>query len=192
MAYASGSRTGSARGSGRGGPPRRGGSSNATAYAVAAVLVLGAVGLVLALSGGGGDKKKDTPTATATVPTTKPTPTAPPPKAEKPYPPMPPGKAEEARTLVASFAADASRADGYYQESVRAKQAGNDALWQSKLKEAKQLYHGINERWNEFVMTLPTNRDYDQEQVVAHYFPRENGQVATYVKNLRAMKSDEK
>jgi hypothetical protein len=110
----------------------------------------------------------------------------------KPYPEMPAAKYAEAKSLATSFEADARRANALYDESLRAKKAGDDALWQSKLKEAKQLLHEINEKWNEFIASLPSNRDHDEEDVVRHFFERENGQVATYTRKLANMKSDER
>jgi hypothetical protein len=175
----------------RGGRSSGGGSSNAVAYVVAGVVVLGVVGLVIALSGG----KKDAPPAPTPTPTVKPVAPPPPPAtkpSEPPWPEMPASKYEEAKHLASSFDADARRADALLNEAGDAKRKGDDALWQKKLGEAKAILHDINDKWNDFIATLPHNKDHDEEQVVAHFFPRENGQVATYTKKLSAMKASER
>ncbi len=187
MAYSS--RGGSARGgSGRGGGSARGGGgSPATAYAVAGVLVVLVVVVFMVLS-----KKKPVaelpppppPAPTVIVPSgpTKP--------GEKPYPPITEAMLNEGRNLVRTFEKDAATADRLYTDSQKAKKAGDDAGWQAKLREASNLYHGINVKWNDFVDRLPTGNGYDTNDVERHYFPREAGQVQRYTKLLAAMKSD--
>ena len=190
MAYASpsrGSRGGSSysRGGGGGG----GGSTNAVAYAFAVIIVVGVVVLVIAMSGG---KKPAPPQPKAPVAVPVPVVTKPVGPKEKPYPPMPAAKIDEARKLVATFDRDSAEGERLYNESLQAKKAGLDAEWQSKLKEARRLLEDIRDKWNDFMATLPHNSDYDEEQVTAHYFPRENGRVASLTKKLAAMKSDER
>jgi|GEM_PF-3482087 len=180
--------TGSARDSSRGGGGGGGGSNNAIAYVVAIGVVGLIIGLVVMMSG-----KKDAP---------KPPPKAPPPApvvpvkpaapAAAPYPTVPAAKLEEARKLATSFEADAAKANKLYDESIRAKKDGEDALWQSKLKEARGLLEGIKDQWNEFIATLPSSKDYDEEAVARHYFEREGGKVTQLIKKLAAMKSDER
>jgi len=187
MAYPSSTRRPSAY---RGGPPPKR-SGNAAAVVIAGVVVVGLIVLVVAVSGG---SKPPPPSETPVVKAT-PTPAAPPstsPAAEKPWPVIPPETFEQAKTLAASFADDARRADALYSESLKAKQAGDDALWQKKLGEAKQLYEGIKNRWNDFVDGLPSNRDHDAEEVLRKFFLRESGQVQAYIKKLGNMKSDER
>ena len=180
---------GPARGSSRsGGGGGGGGSSNAIAYVVAIAVVGLIIGLVVMMSG-----KKDAP---------KPPPKAPPPApvapvkpaapAAAPYPQVPAAKLEEARTLAKSFEADAAKANVLYDESIRAKKAGDDAVWQSKLKDARGLLEGIKDQWTEFIATLPSSKDYDEEAVARHYFEREGGKVTQLIKKLAAMKSDER
>lgn len=186
MAYTSSSRRPSTY---RGGPPPKR-SGNTAAVVIAGVVVVGLVVLVVAASGG----SKPTPPPETPVIRATPPPTPPPtsPAAEKPWPVIPAETFEQAKTLASSFADDARRADALYSESLKAKQAGDDALWQKKLGEAKQLYEGIKNRWNDFVDALPSNRDHDAEEVLRKFFLRESGQVQAYIKKLGNMKSDER
>ncbi len=177
-----------ARGNSRSGGGGGGGSNNAVAYVVA-VGVLGLIiGLVVMMSG-----KKDTPKPKPPPPPTAPVvPVKPPAPNAPPYPTVPAARLEEARTLVASFDADAAKANKLYDESIRAKKEGDDALWQSKLKEARGLLEGIKDQWNDFISRLPSSKDYDEEAVARHYFEREGGKVTQLIKKLAAMKSDER
>src|SRR5689334_5536374 len=128
MAYSSGSRGGSSRGGGGGGSGRGGGggSSNAIAYVIAIVVVLGVVGLVVALGG-----KKDAPPPPPPPPKKVDPPVVKPTKPGEPqYPAMPPEKFAEAKTLVDSFEADASKAKALIAESQKVRGKGDDAGWQ--------------------------------------------------------------
>ena len=190
------SRSGSSSRSGgtsRGGGSSRGGgggSTNAAATIVAVAVVGLIIGAVVLMPG----KKKAPPSAPppASVPVT-PTkasePSKPPPK---PYPPMPQEKLAEGIALVKTFEADGAKADALYKESQQAKKDGDDAKWQSKLTEAKDLVSNIKDQWNDFIGGLPASKDYDQEEVARHYFEKESGQVTKLTKVLAAMKSDEK
>ncbi len=199
MAYASSrgsartsrSQNGGPRSGNSRGPAPRGGGANLAALAIAAVVVVGVIVVIVATSGGGGPPKAPPPAAT---PTTNPTPavvkpTAP---AEKPYPPLAPDVLAKGRTLVSSFAQKSADADRLYKESLQAKQAGDTAAWQSKLRDARALLDSIKDEWNEFEGGLPTGNGYDSDQVAAHYFAHERGQVQKFTKNLAAMKSDQR
>ena len=190
MAYTSNSRGGGSRGGSRGGGGGGGGggSSNTIAYVVAIALVGGVIGLVFAL-GKKGEPAKPPAAPAKKVEVIQQGPAIP---AAKPYPDMPKDKQAEAQRLSSSFEADSMRADRLYAESLKAKKTGDDALWQSKLKEAGAIYHEILDKWNDFIGSLPSNGYYDAEQVVAFYFPRENGLVAKYTKALGNMKADER
>jgi len=126
--------------------------------------------------------------ASAPAPTT----TGPVKPTEAPYPPVPEATLAKGRDLVKTFDQDLAKANELYQESQKAKKAGDDAAWQSKLKDARKLAEGINDRWNEFIVTLPHSKDYDEEQVAKHYFYKESGIAAKTGKLLAAMKSDER
>lgn len=156
------------------------------AYGVAGILVVLLIVVFLVMS-----KKK--PTDALPPPATPPpaaVPVAPPKPGEKPYPTITEAVMAEGRELVRTFEKDAAAADRLYTESQKLKKAGDDAGWQAKLREAANLYHGINGRWNDFVDRLPTGNGYDTNDVERHYFPRESGQVQRYTKLLSAMKSD--
>ena len=167
-----------------------GGSTNAVAYAFAVIIVIGIVVVVIATSGG----KKPAPVPAKPPVEAVPTPVVQKPvkAGEKPYPAMPAAKVDEARRLVSTFELDGAKGKQLYDESLKAKKSGNDAEWQSKLKEARTLLEGINQKWNSFIETLPSSKDYDVEQVAMHYFSAESGKVTRLTKPLAAMKSDER
>ena len=190
MAYAS--RGGSARGgsgrggSGRGAPARGGGGAPMMAYAVAGIVVVALI-VVLVVSNKKPAVAPPPPPPAAAAPAAAPGPVKP---GEKPYPTIPQAMVDEGRGLVRTFEKDAAAADRLYNESQKLKKAGDDAGWQAKLREAANLYHGINVRWNDFVDRLPTGTGYDSGDVERHYFKSEAGQVQRYTKLLAAMKSD--
>jgi hypothetical protein len=160
-------------------------------YAAAAAVLALVVGLVVML----GSKNKTPAGPSGPTPTTPPpaaTPAGPAKPSAPPYPPMPAAKLAEGQALVKTFDRDAAEADRLYKESLRAKEAGDDAAWQGRLKESRDLLNGIKDSWNEFLGTLPSNKDYDEEDVAKHYFYRESGLVAKATKLLAAMKSDER
>jgi hypothetical protein len=182
MAYSSSRGSGyrSSRGSGGG---------NTAAMAIAAVVVLGGIVAVIALKSGKEAPPKPPP-APPPAPVVAPTPVT----VAGPQPPaLPAGKLEAGRALVASFAAKAAEAKKLLAESQKAKAAGNDEEWQSKLQDANRLASDINDAWEEFEASLPTTKEFDQEAVAAHYFRRERGQVDAYVKEVkRSLKTDER
>jgi len=186
MAYASrggSSRGGSGRSAGGGG-----GGANTTAYAVAGILVVLVVVLFLVL----GKKKPVTSLPPPVVPASPPV-VPPPPKAgAKPYPTITEAMLNEGRNLVRTFDKDAATADRLVSESVKAKGTGDETTQQAKLREARGLYTNIKNQWNDFIDRLPTGNGYETEDVAKHYFPRESGQVQKYLKNLAAMKTDQK
>jgi hypothetical protein len=167
-----------------------GGSTNAVAYAFAVIIVVGVVVMIIAMSGGKKPAPVKAPPPVESVPT--PVVVKPVKAGEKPYPAMPAAKIDEARKLVATFEADGAKGKVLYDESVQAKKAGNDAQWQSKLKEARGLLEDIRDKWNDFIATLPSSKDYDVEQVAMKYFSTESGKVTRLTKPLAAMKSDER
>ncbi len=190
MAYPS--RGGSSRGTsgraGGSGAGRSGGGANVTAYAVAGILVVLVVVLFLVLG-----KKKPTATLPPPVVPVSPPVVLPPPKAgAKPYPTITEAMLNEGRNLVRTFDKDAATADRLVSESVKAKGTGDIDTQQSKLREARGLYTNIKNQWNDFIDRLPTGNGYETEDVAKHYFARESGQVQKYLKNLAAMKTDQK
>jgi len=161
----------------------------ATVVAVGLVVLI-IVGVVV-MSGG---KKSKTPSLPSAVPpAAAPAPTAPGKPPPPAFPAMPSAKQAEAAALVQAFQADSAKANALYEESQKAKKSGDDAAWQSKLKQAIGLAAGINSKWNDFIATLPSSKDYDEEEVARHYFEKESGAVARMTATiLRASKTDEK
>ena len=180
---------GPSRGSSRGGSGGGGGNANNTIAYVVAIAVVGLIiGLVVMMSG-----KKEAPKPPPAPPPPAPTvPVKPAAPAPPPYPTVSAAKLEEGRKLAGSFDGTAATANKLYDESIRAKKDGDDALWQKKLKDARGLLEGIKDQWNEFIATLPSSKDYDEEAVARHYFEREGGKVTQLIKKLAAMKSDER
>lgn len=180
-------RGGSGRGGGGGGGG--GGGTNAMAYGVAGVVVILIV-VVFMVASKNKPKPAPAPVAGPAVTVAGPaasTPTAPP---AKPFPPISNSLLEEGRTLATTFDADAKRADVLYEEARQAKGRNDETTWQSKMREAVRIYDSIKSRWNDFVGRLPTGNGYDVEDMARHYFPRENGVVAKFTKNLAAVKTD--
>jgi hypothetical protein len=189
MAYSS-SRGGSSRSNGGRGGGSTAKATNATAYAVAGILVALVVVLFLVL---GGKKKTPPPAPPPPPPPTQPATSTPVKPGEKAYPTITQAVQAEGQALVRTFEKDAADASRLYVESQKAKKAGDDAAWQAKFKQARQLADSINTRWNEFIDRLPTGNGYDTSDMERHYFPREAGRVQTMVKDvLAASKSDEK
>ncbi|HVG94431.1 MAG TPA: hypothetical protein VND21_08295 [Planctomycetota bacterium] len=185
MASSSRPRAGSSR---SGGPSRPSGGGNAVAYLAAAVVVVLVVVLFISMN----KKKEPPPTPSKPATPVAPAPAAPAKPAEKPYPPLLESKKREGAELAASFPKDIAEAERIYKESLKAKEAGDDAAWQSKLNDVSRLANSINDRWNEFIATLPESKDYDGEQVARHYFYKESGIAARAGKLLSAMKSDQR
>ena len=186
-----GSSRGSSSSSSRGGAPRGGGSTNTVATVVAVGLVVVIIAAVVMMSGG--KKSKPAPLPSAAPPPVVAAPVVPGKPPPPAFPTMPSAKSAEAASLVQSFQADSAKANALYEESQKAKKSGDDAAWQSKLKQAIALAAGINSKWNDFIATLPSSKDYDEEEVARHYFEKESGAVARMTATiLRASKTDEK
>jgi hypothetical protein len=183
MAYASSRRSysGSSRGGG-------GKGNNMMAMAIAAVVVLGAIVGLIAASSGDKPKPVEPPAA---APPPAPVVVAPPKPAGPAYPPLPQAKVDEASRLVKTFPERGAKAQKLADEAMKAKAAGNLTEQQAKLNEARQILNSINDEWNEFIVSLPSNKDYDQEQVAAYYLRAQNGEVAKWTKLLRVMKSEQ-
>ncbi len=178
---------GSSRSGGSGG----GGGSTNTAATIVAVAVVGLIiGGVVLMSG----KKKEAPKSTlpAAVPAAAPKAAVDTTPKAKPFPPMPQEKVTEAVALVKTFEADSAKADAIYAESLRAKADGDDVKWQAKFTEFDHLLQGIKRKWTDFIDSLPSNADYDVEEVARHYFEKEGGRVAQLTKKLAASKTDQR
>jgi hypothetical protein len=83
----------------------------------------------------------------------------------------------KAKALAKSFEAPAAEAQRLYDEGMKAKKAGDDATWQSKMSEASRVLQGVQDEWNELILQLPQTKDYDQEQVANHYLGHEGNTV---------------
>jgi hypothetical protein len=182
MAYRSSTR-GPSRGS-----YRSASSTNAAAWAFAVVALLVVVVVVVVATGG--KKEIEEPPAEPPVATLAPKPAAtgpvkPPPA---PFPKISDALLTKARALVKTFEAPAREGNRLYDEGMKAKQAGNDAVWQSKMEEAMPYFQGIQDAWNELVGEMPPSNDYDQEQVANHHLGSEGKQVSRYLERYQAIR----
>lgn len=163
----SGARGGRANASGRA-PSRR---SSAGPTIAAAAVVLGAVVLAIVVLGGGKDGSGDT-RARANAPGTTPAagPSLPAVPSKLPPPPLPAHLRELAEQLAKDAPVLAKQGEAVYEEANRAKQAGQDDLWQEKLKEASAFFFEIQDRYNELIGDMPSNKDWeDPEELANHY-----------------------
>ncbi len=163
----------SARSSSRGGyaPPRKS-SAGPTIVAVVVVLVVVVV-MIVVMSGQKSKTKTERPSddvmAHPHAANTPPTTTVPQERPKLPPPPLP----DNIRTEVAELAKEApdlaKQGEAIYDEAIAAKDKGNDQVWEDKLQEAAQVFHQILDRYNDILGEMPTNQDWDEEQVANHY-----------------------
>ena len=190
-------RGGPARGRGRGGYRRGGygggGGNNATMVVIGVLFV----GVVVAIIIVATDKKKK-PEPPPQQPSTELTgdlrPVKPVEKEEPKDERMPPPEiSEDLRESAKKIATDmvelGKQGDALYEEAMQAKQDGDDNLWQRKLKEAKAIFEDIREQWNEVIIgNMPSNQDWDEEQVANHYLGKEGSKVAEALERLAYIK----
>jgi hypothetical protein len=175
----------------RGAPPRRGGGGGGNAaYVVAGLFVVGIiVALVVVMSG---DKKPKPPPAIVEAPpvaVAPPTASSVPPAATPPpFPPVDPKILEQARAVAKKSAEPAERAKAIYDEAMKARKGGDDALWQKKLLEADELLTTIQDEWNEVIQQMPSSKDYDEEEVANHYLGKEGQQITKALMLIPAIK----
>jgi hypothetical protein len=162
----------------RGGASRRGGGGGGgnAAYVVAGLFVVGIiVALVLVMSGG----KKPPPPAPVEVPVVAPPPAAAPAKPKEPaalpYPPIDPSVVAAAREIARNLEAQSAKAQGFYDEAMKAKRAGDNATWQKKLEEADDILMAIQDDWNERVEgRIQPGNGYQEDQIANHYIGPES------------------
>ncbi len=138
--------------------------------AIAAVLVIGAVAAFVAMSGG---KKKDNePGPGLNVPTTQPGPI-------KPKGPEGPTRMvrprvdnelyQQGKALIDQMKPMYEKASGLYDDAQQVKDDDPD-MWQTLLRQANDEMRGINDLFNELIGMMPSNEDWDEEQVANEYF----------------------
>jgi hypothetical protein len=173
----------------RRGPPARGGGggNNATAMGVAVILVVGVVAAIIVMNSGK-DKKP------STVPTPPPVVQSPPTKPDVPKKPErgpPPALSKDviasARERVKTFPALAEKGRALLDEAQNAKRADDQDLWQQKLGEAQEYFSQIKEEWNEVIAQMPSNKEWDEEEVANHYLGAESSQVSKLLEPLEGL-----
>ena len=106
-----------------------------------------------------------------------------------PPPDINPQILKTAQQIVEEILVIQQEADGIYKEAMQAKKDGDDTLWQRKLKEAKTRYADILDRWNEEIISqMPSNNDWNEEEVANHYLGKEGSQVNKALENLAYIK----
>jgi hypothetical protein len=173
MAYRSRSSSGR-----RGGPPARS-NGNPAAMAIAIVVVLGGLGAVVFFMASKKDKPPPKPPPAPVVPVTPPKPPVVKPPDPPPYPPLSADRIAAVRAEVKELKLDetAKKVQVLYDEAMIAKGKGDEATWQAKLREAAKLLETINDQWNEIVATMPSSKDYNEDEVANHYVGDEATQV---------------
>lgn len=176
---------GRARGGYRQQPAKSGG---AAPIVIAIVLVVGVVGLIVALSSG---KDNDNPpprrasyeSSTTNTPSYEPDIPAPP-----PYPALPSHLKTRAREIAEEAKSLQKKGDAVYKDAMAAHQSGNTELWQEKLQEASDYFYEIQELYNELIAEMPSNNDYDEEQVANHYLGAEADVISRALRKLADIK----
>lgn len=187
MAQGSSSR-GTRSAAGRRAPAARsGGSNNAMAVGVAAILVLGVVAAIILMSGGK-DPNVPVPPASPPAPPSSAKVDGPSAPVRGPPPAVPLAMILSARDKVKTFAAIAERGKAAYAEAQAARSANDQELWQDKLREAGEYFGQINDEWNEVIDALPEAKDWDKEDVANHYLGRESGDVTKMVEPLEGIR----
>jgi hypothetical protein len=169
---------------------RGGGGGGNAAYVVAGLFVVGIIVALIVVMGG--DKKKKpapsvaaAPPAAPSTPEARPVPSTP---APPPFPPLDPKVLEQARAVAKKSAEPAERAKAIYDEAMKARKSGDDALWQKKLLEADEILTVVQDEWNEVIQQMPTSKDYDEEEVANHYLGKEGQQITRALSLIPAIK----
>ena len=143
----------------------------------AVVLVVAVIGLVVFL-GSNKDKKKPAEQADSSGWQPPPrTDNEPPPPPRMDPPPMDEHIRGEAKELVKTYGELATEGKSLYEEALRARDVNDLDLYQEKLREAAFVYGEIKDSWNDIIMQMPSNDDWDEEQVMNHYLGNENEKV---------------
>jgi hypothetical protein len=183
MAYSSRSSRGGSRGA------RSGGGGGAGPLILAVLLVAGVIGGIVVFA----TNKKDPPAAAPTAPPPSTVPVAPQPGTPKPPPPPPYPPLDASRVLsikkeIGEMEPLAKKGQALHDEAKALKDAGKDAEWQKKLREAVEPLEEIQDRWNEIIASLPSTKDYDEEDVANHYIGTEAEKVRKWLAPLMGLK----
>ncbi len=160
---------------------------------VVAVLVVAAV-LVLVIVLASGGKKRPEATPAQAAPTAS-TPAAPAYRNETgkrrmPPPDLPPNLRKQAQDVVAKARELGPKIESLYQEAGRAQAAGNETLWQAKLREASRYCEQVMDAYNDLIGQMPSNDDWDEEEVANHYLGAEADVVSRALRRYNAIRKD--
>lgn len=153
MAYSTRSTRGSRDTRGRGRAPARagGGGNNTVPIVVASVCVVVLVALVILLNSGKKEQPKPAPAMPPIetgAPAAKPPPPGPKPVVKGPLPALPNDLIVRARNLMPEIKEAGERAMALYDEGMKAKEAGDDATWQAKMNEGRDILNEAQAKWN--------------------------------------------
>jgi hypothetical protein len=158
----------------------------------AVVVVVAIIAAAVAMSSGGGEKKRPTPTPPPPAPTPAATGTQPPAPPQRPPPPaITEAQKRAADGLIDQIKEIQAEGDRLYAEAGKAKAAGDDDLWQTRLEEAARVLKGINDLWNDLVGQMPSlPPHWDEEEVANHHFPREADAYQKAMKRMGEIQKD--
>lgn len=145
---------------------------------MAAVLVLAVLGAVVFFASQGKTKRVEPPAPPPETIQPAPVETAPGEKPRMPPPPLPAHLQEQARELVKQARSLKTQGEAVYKEASAAKQAGDEDLWQAKLREAAGYFQQIKDGYNALLEQVPGNDDWDEEEVANHYLGNEADSIS--------------
>ncbi len=165
----------------RGPPPRQ--SSSAAPMAIAILAVGGIIVLLIVLNSGKDDKAKETVGPSTTPAASGPVkPDGPVEKPRLPVPNVSPALQDKGNQLVQEMENVYKTAAALADEAKQAQKDGRRAEWQDKLQKAHDTLSDATDLWNEIVAEMPSNADWDEDQVADHYF----GKIWTKIGKLKA------
>lgn len=178
----SSSSRGGRRPAGRGAPQRRSGGNGPTI--AAAVIVLGVLGAVVFFASQGSSRKPaPLPPAEDTI-QPAPVDVGPGEKPRIPPPDLPSHIKDAAQELVREARGLRQEGETIYKQANDAKKAGDEDLWQAKLREAAAVLQQIKDGYNDLIVEMPTNNDWDEEQVANHYLGAEADSITRALNRL--------
>lgn len=178
----SGSSRGGRRPSARSAPVRRSGGNGPTI--AAALIVVGVLGAVVYFAAQGNSRKPTPPPIEEEMLQPAPVEVGPDGKPRMPPPQLPAQLKEQAQELVREARGLRTEAEAIYKVANDAKKAGDEDLWQEKLREAAAILMGIKDGYNDLIGEMPHNDDWDEEQVANHYLGAEADSITRAMQRL--------
>jgi hypothetical protein len=105
-----------------------------------------------------------------------------------PYPNIDAAKILAIKAKVKDFDPLIEKGQALYDEAMKFKNAGKDAEWQAKLREAAKPFEEVKDAWNEIIAEMPSSADYTEEDVANHYLGKEGNRVTKALSTLAGLK----